>query len=244
MKLTSRELKDFFVGNLLGDAYLKNGSFSVKQISEDLIHFKESIIKRNLPGVKIKLHSYDAYVDKTNINHQKYYVLYVSPHPYFWKLQEEFYPKGKKIVPKKYLRPLSPIGYAMWYADDGTTVLVGKNKTTGSSMSRRVQFCTDNFNPEDVQKLSKMIAEAYGKTSLIKRKKDMYRINIQVQDAQFFIKDIYKFFYNYFPSLLYKMDMGYRGTSLLNKTYVSEDYHNIYLEISAHPSFVDRMANR
>lgn len=45
-----------------------------------------------------------------------------------------------------------------------------------------------------------------------------------------------------FPSLLYKLDLGYRNKSLDKKTYVSEEYKNCFLRVSAHPQFKDRVA--
>lgn len=243
MKLTGRELKDFFVGCLLGDAGLHNGSFNVKQISKDLIEFKYNIIKENFPEAKVKIQEYSGYQDKIGTNHQKYYQLYVSPNEYFKKLEKEFYPNGKKIVPIKYLRGLSIIGYAMWYADDGTTILVQKNSKTGSSKTRRVQFCTDNFIPQDTINLQKMISKQFGKTSLVKRKIDMFRIQINGKDSQRFIISISDFFYNHFPSMLYKMDMGYRG-STLDSVYVLPEYRELYFKISTHNDFKDRLKDR
>jgi len=244
LKLTSKELKDFFVGNLLGDANIHNKAFSVKQISKDLVLFKKKIIEEYLPDAKVKITSYSGYIDKNGVNHQDYYYLYMSPHPYIAKLYNEFYPQGKKIVPKKYTKHMSLIGYAIWYADDGTTILVGYNKHSGSANSRRIEFCTDGFTKKDVIELAKMISRQYGTTSIVKRKENQYRIRIQVQDGQQFLIDIHKYFYKYFPSMLYKMDMGYRNKSLEREKYVSEEYKKIYFKISAHSSFIDRISPR
>lgn len=243
MKLTSRELKDFFVGCLLGDAGIHNGSFHTKQISKDLIYFKYNIIKDNFPNAKVKIIEYDEYTDKNGVHHQKYWNLYLSPNEYIKKLEKEFYPNGIKIVPEKYLRGLSLLGYAIWYADDGTTILVQKNSLTGSSKTRRVQFCTDSFSPNDVAKLQKMISNQFGDTSLIKRKENVFRIQINGKDSQKFIISIADFFYNYFPSLLYKMDMGYRNETL-ETNWVIKDYKELYFKISAHNDFIDRLINR
>lgn len=244
LKLSSRELKDFFVGTLLGDSYLHNGSFNCKQISKDLIEFKEDIIKRHLPNCKTKIIKKDAYIDKNGVLHQISYILYVSPHEYLRKLEQEFYPNGKKIIPNKYIRDLSKLGYAMWYADDGTTILVGFNNTTKSARSRRVQFCTDCYSIEEVNNLMQIITNQYGETTIIKRKENSYRLQIQTYNSQNFLIDISEYFYKYFPSLLYKIDLGYRNESLLNRRYVSEKYHQEYLRISTHPLFIDRLVNR
>jgi hypothetical protein len=248
MRLNSRELKDFFVGCLLGDGNLHNGVFSVTQTSEDLIKFKHNIIKSHLPNVKVKITKYPARIDKNGVNHQEYYVLYTSPTEYFKKLQKEFYPYGKKIVPEKYSsRNLFNIGYAMWYADDGTTIHVKKHKETGSSISRRVQFCTDNFTEDDVKnKLLPMVSKLYGECSLVKRKPGVYRIQINKGSDKYsekFIFTIYSFFYNYFPSLLYKMDLGYRGSMLFDRNIVSLEYHNLFTNMKAHSQFKDRLLN-
>lgn len=244
LQLSSRELKDFFVGTLLGDSYIHNGAFSCKQISKDLIEFKADIIKKHLPNSKVKITEYEPYTDKNGVNHQRYYVLYVSPNEYIKKLEREFYPNGIKIIPKKYLRELSSLGYAMWYADDGTTILVGFNNTTKSARSRRVQFCTDNYTQSEVNDLKLIIEKQYGTTSIIERKVNSYRIQIATYNSQKFLIDISEYFYKYFPSLLYKVDMGYRNESLLNRRYVTEEYYQNYLKISAHPLFIDRMKNK
>lgn len=47
-----------------------------------------------------------------------------------------------------------------------------------------------------------------------------------------------------FPSLLYKLDLGYRDKSLDKKRYVTEEYKNCFLRISAHPQFIDRVKER
>jgi len=243
LKLTSRELTDFFVGTLLGDSYIYRNAFQCKQISKDLINFKFNIINSHIPDCHPKIMEYEAYIDKKGVHHQKYYQLSTKPHPYFRKLREEFYPEGTKIIPEKYMRELSPLGYAMWYADDGTTILVGIN-INRSAKNRRVQFCTDGFSIEEVQKISKVISAQYGTTSLVIRNKTMRRIQINTYDAQKFLIDIAPYFIKYFPSLLYKIDMGYRNESLDKRRYVMLEYKNMYLEISTHPLFIDRLKDR
>jgi hypothetical protein len=245
MKLTSRELKDFFVGCLLGDGYLDiSGAFHVKQVSKDLIDFKAMVIQKNLANVELTIKEYEARIDKNGVNHQKYWLLTAKKMEYFKKLRREFYPNGKKIIPKKYVRKLHPIGYAMWYADDGTTILVGKNQATGSARSRRVQFCTDNFELTDVKLFANILEAQFGNVKLVHRKSQQYRLQINGKNAQSFLELIAIYFETYFPSLLYKMDLGYRNQSLFNRCYVNESYHNLYTKMSAHSQFKDRMIGR
>ena len=62
--------------------------------------------------------------------------------------------------------------------------------------------------------------------------------------AQKFLVDISPYFIKYFPSLLYKLDLGYRDSSLENRLYVSKEYHDLYLKISSHDLFVDRLKEK
>lgn len=243
MKLNSRELKDFFVGTLLGDSSIHNHTFCCKQINEDLIRFKAKVITEHLPDANVNVSYNEAYTDKNGVNHQATWEIYMKRHPYIDKLEKEFYPEGIKIIPQKYIRQLSPIGLAMWYADDGTTVLVGKSSYNNGARSRRVQFCTDCFTHDEIELFRQIFEEQYGRASLIKRG-ERYRLQIASTHAQPFILDILPFFYNYFPSLLYKMDLGYRDDTLLKVQWVSPEYHKAYLQISAHPTFIDRMKGR
>lgn len=243
MKLNHSKLKSFFIGTLLGDSYIHNGVFYCKQISKDLIDFKYKIIKQYLPNSKISVKEYDGYTDKNGIFHQKYYQLSVSKSRYIKKLEKIFYPNGKKIYPANIILKLDSLGFAMWYADDGTTILVQRNQNTGGSKSRRIQICTDNFTPQE-HLLIKKDLETFGfNIKIINRcRKNQQRIQINL--GQKFICQIADYFYKYFPSLLYKIDLGYRSSSLLKRNYVSEEYYKIYLKISAHPNFIDRLKIR
>ncbi len=243
MKLNSTEVRSFFYGTLLGDSYIHNNTFYCKQISKDLIEFKAKIIKQYIPDAKVSIVEHDEYTDKNNIHHQKFWLLSAKGE-YIKKLQKLFYPNGKKILPKNVVNKLTPLGLAMWYADDGTTILVGKNNTTGSARSRRVQFCTDCFTKNEVLNAIKELKEIGIEASILNRTENTYRIQILGKNRQAFLYEISNYFYNYFPSLLYKIDLGYRNESLLNRTYVTEEYHNLYTKISACSDFIDRMKNR
>lgn len=244
MKINSVELKSFFYGTLLGDSYIHNGTFYSKQISKDLIDFKKKIIEENLPDAKVWIKEITGYIDNKGVTHQTCWVLNASHSEYIKKLEKLFYPKGKKIIPKGVIEQLTPLGLAMWYADDGTTILVGYNQSTGSAKNRRVQLCTDCFTPEELDQAIKEFSTIKYKVNKVKRKENVYRLQIDVNDRQRFIQNIYKYFLNYFPSLLYKMDLGYRNNSLDNTRYVSPEYKIIYYEISASPLFLDRIKNK
>lgn len=165
-------------------------------------------------------------------------------HPKIKDLYDLFYPNGKKIYPKGSISKLDPLGFALWYADDGTTVLVQINLETKSARSRRVQICTDNFTPEE-HLLIKEELENLGYTikCVDRKRKDQLRTQLNGITAQKFICMLEESFMN-FPSLLYKLDLGYREESLNKKRYVLEEYKDCYIRISAHPQFIDRIQEK
>lgn len=241
--MNQTELKSFFYGTLIGDSYIHNGTFYCKQITKNLIEYKAKIIKKYLPDAKVWIKNYDAFTDKNGVHHQNYYVLNASSSEYIKKLYKKFYSNNNRVIPSDTNRYLSDIGLAMWYADDGTTILVSKNNNTGGSENRRIQFCCERFSLKDINFLRQILADKGYKNKLVKRKLG-YRININPQDAQKMFCNIYDYFEKFFPEMLYKMDMGYRKDSLDKEQYVSVEYKQLYSRMSAHESFIDRMKDR
>lgn len=239
--MNSTQLRSFFYGTLLGDSYIHNGVFYCKQISEDLVKFKYNVIKEHLPDAKPKISEHKSYIDKNGVSHQKYYILEAHGE-YIKKLDDLFYPNGKKIIPKNVISKLDALGFAMWFADDGCSILVQYNEATRSARSRRVQICTDSFTKEDHDTIIIPELEKMGFNVTYVTRNKLYRLTFRdLKIIQSWFVEMSDYFYKYFPSLLYKLDLGYRNDSLLKRQYVSEEYYNLYIKISAHPLFKDRM---
>lgn len=243
MKLNHTQVKSFMTGNLLGDGNLHNGAFITGQISEDLVMFKKRIFNRYYGFSSSKITFVPANV-KDGVSRQDTWRLYVSPNRAFKKLEEQFYGREGRVCPTSYLDSLCPLGLAIWYADDGTTIQVGYNPRTGSSKRRRVQLCTDSYTLEEVKTIQDFFIRQYGETSIVDRGNGTYRVQINTLSAQQFLVDISPYFIKYFPSLLYKLDMGYRGESLDNELYVTKEYKELFLKISSHSEFRDRLSEK
>ena len=243
--MNSSKLRSFFYGTLLGDSYIHNGVFYCKQVSKDLIYFKAKIIKEHLPNAKITISEHEPYTDKNGITHQRFWTLSVSKSEYIKKLEQLFYPNGVKVCPKNVINKLDDLGLAMWYADDGSTVLVQYNPSTKSARSRRAQICTDSFSKEEHDNIILPELKQLGLTPSYVERDGHYRVTLKdLKKVQELFCHLGEYFYNYFPSLLYKLDLGYRTSSLLNRTYVIEEYNSFYSKISAHPSFYDRLKKK
>ncbi len=236
MKLNHSKLKSFFIGTLLGDSYIHNGVFYCKQISKDLIDFKYKIIKQFLPNAKIRYFEYQERIDKNGVHHQKCYGIEIRKCRYIKKLYQYFYPNGKKIYRPGMLKKLDSLGFAMWFADDGTSIIVQNGK------NRRVQLCTDCFTHKEHEYIKNDFKDiGINNIKIIDRsRRGQLRIQINDKDKQRFLVNISDYFYNYFPSLLYKIDLGYRGEQL-DSNYVLPEYKACYLKISAHSEFKDRI---
>lgn len=238
MEIKEEEFMGFLYGTLLGDSYLHNGSFCCVQISKDLMEFKRKMFEKFMPEVKISYRVIPASV-KNGVTRQETYSMWISGSPLFAKLQQKFYPNGKKIIPEGIFKELGPLGFAMLYADDGTTVLVQAPGGNQSSKNRRIQICTDCFSLEEQERMRNELKDLGYETSLSKRGL-LYRLNIKIVTGIKLLEMIEPYFYEFFPSLLYKIDVGYRGESLKNRRYVSETYEKTFYKISAHPLFKNR----
>jgi len=251
--MKTSELKSFIYGTMLGDSSVSFSNYntiSCGQIKEDLILYKLKVYKDHFANLKTNyiIEDYKAPDQVRQPLHRIY-----ATHPYFNKIRNIFYDSNnKKRVTKKILKKLKPNGLAIWFADDGTTTLIGINNYLSGKKDRltdrRVEMCTDGFLLEDVKIIQSYFKELVGydvriinrdHTDKLNKNPTGYRIRFSTLGGQVFLSIIYKEFLNY-PSLLYKMDMGYRD-NLLTSEYVLQEYCNLYKEIKTHRSFLDRL---
>src|SRR5690554_3847944 len=127
--MRSSELKSFIYGTLLGDSSISKSNentLSCGQIDEELIDYKASVYKKHLPGVKLKKYN-ENWKGKDGWKRQPLFRL-TARHIHFKKIRKRFYDEnGVKRVNMKILKALKPNGLAVWFADGGTSNLIGKN---------------------------------------------------------------------------------------------------------------------
>jgi len=241
-KLKSSELKGAIFGTLLGDSKIeRNGKvFSSKQISLDLIQFKYSILNNHFQ--EVKLQTTPPHHDG-KWNHQRLFEVRVKE-IYFHKLFPRFYDDKRKYLSIKHLEGLTDLGLALWFADDGCTSLIGKNK--GKITNRRVMFCSECYTEEEHDIMIRFFKIKYGYTMSKpvrgSKKTKKFRLQFSVKDAQNFILKVGPYFMKYFPSLSYKLDMGYDTYRNNHMNTVSEEYKEFFNEcVKTHPDFIDRL---
>jgi len=238
-KLRSSELKAAIFGTLLGNSKIERNSkvFSSKQISLDLIKFKYNILKNHFQNVNFK--TTPPYHDG-KWNHKRLFEVRVKE-IYFHKLFPRFYDEKRKYLSIKHLESLTDLGLALWFADDGYTSLIGINNKKKVT-NRRVMFCSECYNEKEHDIMIHFFKVKYGynmsKQVRGNKKTKKFRLQFSVKDAQDFILRIGPYFLKYFPSLSYKLDMGYGNQSTASLKYLK--FFNEY--VKTHPDFIDRLA--
>jgi len=91
----------------------------------------------------------------------------------------QFYPAGKKVVPKSIEKMLSPTGLAYWYMDDGSIK---------SKESKGVIFNTQSFSEQDVVRLASILERKFGLKAKLRKQKDGPQIYVSGQSFETFLE--------------------------------------------------------
>ncbi len=185
--------RDIIVGSLLGDGHLtkrgKNGNSElsiirslndIEYLKWQYEHLKEFC---GTPGTEIKTrYIFDKRYNKT-YGRCSFSTL---AKPEITAFYNDWYDKNKKRKLPNNLE-LTKLNIAVWFSDDGTVRRLYKN-------SVRLQFCTDNFTKEEVERLANLLSEKYTeKFTVCKRKgaNDIkYRIQAMHRASMVLLKDI------------------------------------------------------
>lgn len=218
--MNSSELKGYLTGLILGDGYIGKGItkriFSIKSINKEFIDKIQSDLE-SCTNFKINIRYIPEHYS-CGCNHKDSWELTIKSHPYFAKKYHHFYnDNSKRRISKEALNWLTPQGIANWYMSDGYVCLVGKTK--GIIKNRRIDFCTDRYDKETIQRISKMFIDRFEiENSLVKRR-NTYRIRIRQSSYNRFITMVYPYIVKSFK---YKLFLGYE-----NKPYWMDE--NVWL---------------
>lgn len=224
----SSELKGFITGLILGDGSIDKGvtkrAFRIKSINHDFIRYIGEVIRKST-NFDVKI-TYHPATYKDGVVRKSYSELYIKAHPYFNKKYNHFYNDyRKRRITTEALGWLNPRGLAAWYMSDGYIVQVGKR--SGTIKDRRVEIATDRYTKTDVEKMQRFFENRYGfKTSLVKRKKGVYRLRISLLDAQHFFVMIEPYVV---PSMRYKLNLNYD----YRPKWMTDEYYDLMLRLQS-----------
>lgn len=217
----------FITGLILGDGFIDKGihkrSFRIKSINLDFIDQIEDYLNKET-NLNVQVKYYEGTLDSSGVAREPYKELTIRAHPYFAKAYHEFYDDYKsRIISNHSLRKLTIQGLANWYMSDGYVVKVGLTK--GKIVDRRVELAVDRYSKEDVEKIKEYLEEKYSfKTSLIKRKKGVYRLRMSLLDSQHFFLMIKPYTSD---SFMYKLNLAYD----YQPKWMTDEYYNFMSEL-------------
>ena len=115
-------------------------------------------------------------------------------HASFRFYAQQFYPNGKKVVPKGIAKLLSPIGIAVWFMDDGSR----KSKS-----HRTLLLNTQGFQKREVRALIDAFELRFRISTEIRKQREGYQISIPPSSVDRFIGLIDPYI---LPSMRYKLE--------------------------------------
>lgn len=212
MHKSHSEIRSFYTGLILSDGSIDKGtqnrSFGLSSINKDFVDYIADYTDKYTP-LKYRIKFIPANTDKKGVNRKDTWWLYTKSHPYFAKLYHYFYDdyRFKRLTHQSISWLNDPQALANFHMSDGYVCRVGLK----SDFIRdcRVDWCTDNFIKDDCIKIAELLTSIGYRSKITQRKtngKIMYRVRMNVIDAQKFFLDINEFIV---PSMKYKLVMPY-----------------------------------
>jgi hypothetical protein len=228
--MNSTELRGYLTGLILGDAYIDNGvqnrALRLKSINKDFLDKVYTDIS-SVTNFKIIVKEYQESV-RDEVNHKKYWELYIKAHPYFSKIYHYFYDDYRnRYISDWALNYLNTQGLANWYMSDGYVTLVGRESNVISN--RRVEFCTDRYGEIGAERVAAYL-NSLGYEARSFRRGGVYRVRLAIKTAQNFLIDISQYIV---PSMQYKLYLAYD----YRPSWMTDAYYNLMNDIknSAYP---------
>lgn len=194
-----KEAKEMIWGSMFGDGGVYFGtenrhagfrvSHSPKQFS--YLKWKYDLLK---PVVASKIYSVTAY---HKVRQKEYTTMQFSTKAlsYFTRLRKIFYPYGKKLVRRKLLNKLTPLGLATWFMDDGTGIKNQKNYP-------QIYLATTGFSFEENRIIQDYFKENHGIETRIHRDSKYFKMYFNRPNSLKLIQIIKP---HLIPSMMYKI---------------------------------------
>ena len=155
----SSEQWDLIIGSLLGDGYLVQTTRGYAFRVNHGTHQKD-YVDWKYEKLKDFVNSFPKFAENC------YYFRTVT-HDAFNDLQAQFYPKGKKQVPRQLIASrMNPMTLAVWLMDDG------------SKDSNQIRINSQSFSEEDNQFLANVLWANLGIVTTINHDKKFFRLRV------------------------------------------------------------------
>lgn len=194
----NQQQKEILIGLILGDGHLETQnqgrtfrlkvehSLNQKEYVDWLYeHFKDLVLTS--PQVKLQTVAGQP--------RQKYWFSTISCGPLRFYAQQ-FYPNGKKLVPRIIGKLLTPLSLAVWFMDDGSLK---------SSAHRARIINTQCFDDESLKRLQDVLFTKFNVQTTLRKQKEGNQIYIPSSEIEKFIALVKPYV---IPSMEYKIDLS------------------------------------
>lgn len=210
---SEHELYSFVTGMLLGDASL-SARVASRKASIQCTHSSRQAAY--LDWKVDMLFEYVKPVTHKDINNHGYPARYAyfGAHGLFFNLWQEMYADNRKCVTWNVLNKLTPLGLAVWYMDDGSLVLRGKNR--GTIKSREVHFSTHAYTESENRLIIEYFHNIWGVDFRLTSEKGHPRIWCNTQNTRRLL-NIIGDIVTQVPGMQYKADLKYVRGPYINR---------------------------
>lgn len=179
---TNKEIRSAIIGMVCGDGFIsKNSDLRINHClrQKEYLEYKKNILQhKQLHEIKLVdyvCHGYPGVRLCTRVR------------PIYRILRKVFYPNGgKKIISRKILNYLTPVGLAIWYQDDGG---LSAKKRDGKIRSYEV-FLNTHLTKEDNQIIIDYFKEKWDIRWTQVKNKGWYRLRMGTREGRKFVKII------------------------------------------------------
>jgi len=204
IKSLSKKTRQLILGTTLGDGHLRRQAINTRlevahsPKQKEYLFWKYNILKKD------GLTKSEPRIIVIKYNGKKYpqwrfQTLSLSVLNDFHHL---FYVKSKKMVRRKALNRLEPLGLAVWYMDDGNIAIHKQSK------SREIYLNTQQCSYEEHLIIRKYFKMRWKIQVRIIRNKGSFRIAMNATEGKKFLEIVKPYIIN---CMKYKIDLGYKN---------------------------------
>jgi recombination protein RecA len=157
-KLLSEQQRQVVLGSLLGD-----GNLSPNRHGRTGVRFRLGHGSRQHAYLDWKTSLLGNISHSTRLNQNGAKFVDFTPLPELHELQQSVYIGGQKVISEDYLKALTPLGLAVWYADDGGFTVRSKGRqvrTEGGS--GRVEICVEALSEGSRVRMRDYLRDEWG----------------------------------------------------------------------------------
>lgn len=178
LQLTPRQ-QEILIGLMLGDGHLEQSHSTPRarlkvEQREQVKTYVEWLYDNFQPWIHQNIRTRIKSLRTTRKSY-RYYEFTTYAHEKLLPYRQLFYPHGKKVVPNTIHQLLTPLGFAVWFMDDGS---IKSHECRGRIIN------THSFTREEVEYLCSVLEQKFQLKAWSRQQKDGVQIYISAKSAE------------------------------------------------------------